>query len=51
MFAGAVIETAGGVVSMVTEILLVAVFPSVSVAVALKVCDPLAAPAVFQEAL
>jgi hypothetical protein len=36
---------------MVTEILLVAVFPAVSVATALKVCGPLATPAVFHETL
>jgi hypothetical protein len=48
---GDVIETVGAVVSMATEILLVAVFPAVSVAVALKVCDPLATPALFQETL
>ena len=50
-FVGAVIETAGGVVSIVTGTLAAAVFPAVSVATTLKVCDPLATPALFQETL
>ena len=37
--------------SIVTGTLAAAVFPAVSVATTLKVCDPLATPALFQETL
>ena len=50
-FAGAVIDTVGGVLSIVTERVAVAVFPVASVATALKVCGPFVTPAVFQEKL
>jgi hypothetical protein len=50
-FAGAVIETTGGVVSLftVTETLLLAVKPAASLATAVSVCGPLATVFEFHE--
>jgi hypothetical protein len=54
-FEGAVIETVGGVVSVVVlltvtvTLALVVVFPAPSLAIARKECDPLLTVAVFQE--
>jgi hypothetical protein len=50
-FAGAVIETTGGGVTLFTvmETLLVAVFPAASLATAVSVCVPFAAVFEFHE--
>ena len=53
-FAGAVMETVGGVVSALFTVTvttaLVVEFPAASLAMARSVCDPLLAVVVFQEA-